>query len=77
MEQYYEQLVFEIDKLPSGRIFKIREIIGAEEWRKLDLKKRMDIGNYFYKKAITDGELTKIIGEYDKDVQGEQRYEKL
>ena len=78
LEKYYNQLEFEIKKLPKGRKFKIRELVGTAEWNKLDVTIRMNIGKYFYNKAITNGNLSGIIKpDPDKDVQGEQRYIKI
>ena len=78
LEKYYNQLEFEIKKLPKGRKFKIRELIGAAEWNKLDVTTCMNIGKYFYDKAITNRKMHNIIKpDKEKDVQGEQRYIKI
>ncbi len=78
LDEYYKQLEFEISKLPKGRKFKIRELIGAEEWNKIDVTVRMNIGKHFYNKAIINKKLIGIIKpDKAKDVQGEQRYIKL
>lgn len=76
LDKYMASLAFQVDKLAKGRIFKVREIIGAEEWEKLSLPDRMAIGQQFWNE-VKSGTITNVTPVDGKAEQGVQSYKRL
>ena len=74
--KYMESLRFQINKLPAGRIFKVREIIGAEEWEKLTVQDKRLIGLRF-QREVRRGGIPHVAPVDGKAEQRVQSYKKI
>lgn len=76
IDKYYDFLVFEMERLPKGRIFKIREIIGEENWRHINSNIKRNLGKKFYKE-VENNKVKDVEIIVTKSEQGVQSYKKI